>query len=82
MGEQHLSHLEPVIGQVTRGCFGNTAGKERRGENDVCVAERRGVDAVGKAEGVCAGGRGWGFAEGLGIGNGFEADDFGERSWV
>lgn len=80
MGEQHLGHLEPVIGQVSRGCFCNTAGKERRGEDDVCVSERRGVDAVGKAKGVCAGGWGWGFAKGLRVGNGLEADNFGERS--
>lgn len=71
-----------MIGQVSRGCFRNTARKERRGEDDVCVSERRGIDAVREAEGVCAGGWGWGFAKGLGIGDGLEADDFGERSWV
>lgn len=71
-----------MVGQVSRGCFRNTAGKERRGEDDVCVSERRGVDAVGKAEGVCAGGRGRWFAKGLGVGDGLEADDFGERSRV
>lgn len=82
MREQHLGHLEPVIRQVTRGRFRNTAGKEWRGEDDVCVSEGRGVDAVSEAEGVSAGGLGWGFAKGLGIGDGLEADDFGEGSWV
>lgn len=71
-----------MIRQVPGGRLCDTARQERRREHDVCVSERRGVDAVGEAEGVCAGGRGRGFAEGLGVGDGLEADYFGERGWV
>lgn len=82
MREQHLSHLKPVVRQVPCGRFSNTTRQERRREDDVVPSERRGVDAVGKAEGVCAGGRGRWLAEGLGVGDGLEADDLGERGRV
>lgn len=80
-----------MIRQIARGRLGDAARQERRRQYHlravvvVVTAERCAVvvvDTVREAECVGAGGRRWGFAEGLGVGDGFEADDFGERGWV
>lgn len=73
-----------MVGQVAGGGVGNTAGQERRCEDDLAVVlvTVAVVDAVGEAAGVGARGRRRRLAEGLRVDDGLEADDFGERGRV